>query len=658
MPDTCCVPNCRGNYRSTKEHPLEKVSMFYFPSDDAMREKWMRMIPRKDLNVTGNTAVCEKHFSSHFIVREDKVMRPDGSMLCVPRKKPKLTSDAYPSLFLSPGTPAYLSLIPPPKRRCPDSRRFEVDARYEQQVAEWMSSDIIRDFTDLLSRIEDYMKNYDKWTVLRDERYLLFCCIELAEIPHISVSIRCDNSLHVDVFKGELKVDTSCLEWVIGKECKLTHWSQLASLLSHFVVNSHDTKELAVPDVVASVEHMLKKLCDRLLDGDEYSTDIHTRLCFLSEQFSLLFTTQHRYSPQTLLVAFRLLSVSRAAYGLVMDRLLILPHASYLRKMSTIFNVSGHLQESSHVVYLQEKCKLLQPHERHVILMLDEIHVKPKTMYKGGCLVGKASNSPDDEAMTVQAFMICSILSSNKDIAALVPVKSLDAAYLKDCTFKVLHMLETVGFSVVCIISDNNRVNRNVFADMCGGKLKPYIEHPLSSGRRLFFLFDSVHLLKCIRNNWLGQNDCENTFLFPIATSGSSVCQASFSHVRQLYNSEVDSVVKLAPGLTRKALYPSNLERQNVQLALKVFDEKVLVALDHFAAQTNKDVRGTQFFISVIIKLWRIINVKSSNKGIRKRDSDSVPITVSAMSVCYFFIKCMTGCANGKVFIRKQEVVV
>jgi hypothetical protein len=168
----------------------------------------------------------------------------------------------------------------------------------------------------------------------------LFCCIKLSEIPHISVPIRCDNSLHVEVFQGELKVDTSCSEWVIGKECKLTHWSQLASLLSHFVVNSHDTIELAVPDVVASVEHILKKLCDRLLDGDEHSTDIHTRLCFLSEQFSLLFTAQHRYSPQTLLVVFRLLSVSRAAYELVLDTLLILPHASYLRKMSTVFNIS------------------------------------------------------------------------------------------------------------------------------------------------------------------------------------------------------------------------------------------------------------------------------------------------------------------------------
>ena len=64
-----------------------------------------------------------------------------------------------------------------------------------------------------------------------------------------------------------------------------------------------------------------------------------------------------------------------------------------------------------------------------------------------------------------------------------------------------------------------------------------------------------------------------------------------------------------------------------MKLALKVFDEKVLVALDHFAVQTNKDFRGTQFFISLVIKLWRILNVKSSDKGLRKRDPDLAPIT-------------------------------
>jgi len=54
---------------------------------------------------------------------------------------------------------------------------------------------------------------------------------------------------------------------------------------------------------------------------------------------------------------------------------------------------------------------------------------------------------------------------------------------------------------------DNNRINRNVFAAICGGVLQPSIVHPLDNTRQLFFLFDPVHLLKSIQNNWINQID-------------------------------------------------------------------------------------------------------------------------------------------------------
>jgi len=41
-----------------------------------------------------------------------------------------------------------------------------------------------------------------------------------------------------------------------------------------------------------------------------------------------------------------------------------------------------------------------------------------------------------------------------------------------------------------------------------------------------------------------------------------------------LYSSE-DSFVKWAPGLSYKALFPSSVERQNVKLVIKIFNEKL-----------------------------------------------------------------------------------
>ena len=99
MPYKCCIPECRGNYDATKERMDEKVSVFSFPDDPDLRAKWLRMIPRKDYAVTKHTVVCEKRFAAEFIVRVDVATRHDGSVIHEPRKRPKLTADAYPSIF-------------------------------------------------------------------------------------------------------------------------------------------------------------------------------------------------------------------------------------------------------------------------------------------------------------------------------------------------------------------------------------------------------------------------------------------------------------------------------------------------------------------------------------------------------------------------------
>ncbi|KAH9496675.1 TBC1 domain member 7 [Bulinus truncatus] len=68
MPSHCCVPGCRGNYPATSNETYEKVSVFQFPQDQAMKE-------------------------------EMDTKRPDGTILSVPRDRPKLTADAYHQPF-------------------------------------------------------------------------------------------------------------------------------------------------------------------------------------------------------------------------------------------------------------------------------------------------------------------------------------------------------------------------------------------------------------------------------------------------------------------------------------------------------------------------------------------------------------------------------
>jgi len=131
-----------------------------------------------------------------------------------------------------------------------------------------------------------------------------------------------------------------------------------------------------------------------------------------------------------------------------------------------------------------------------------------------------------------------------------------------------------------------------------------------------------MHLLKSIRNNWINQID--QTFCFPSIT-GNAV-KACFAHLRQLYDSERSAVLKLAPGLTWTALHPNNTQRQNVKLALKIFDEKNVSALAQFGTRFQFDTTGTSNFILTIIHFWKIMNVKNPIKGHQLKDDFCTPI--------------------------------
>jgi hypothetical protein len=193
------------------------------------------MIPRKDYAVTKSTAVFEKHFAPEFIVRVDVVTRPDGSVLREPRKRPKLTEDAYPSVF--PHTPSYLTSEPGRKRKAPEDRRLELTVRDDQMFSDWMSDDRIASFDDLCFKAHDFVKSSAdvEWLVIRRIDYLCISAIEVSDVPRFTVVIRIRQDMTVDVLKGECRLSSDTLRWVLGNDCKLVCWSQLSSVLSHLV---------------------------------------------------------------------------------------------------------------------------------------------------------------------------------------------------------------------------------------------------------------------------------------------------------------------------------------------------------------------------------------------------------------------------------------
>ncbi|KAJ4430930.1 hypothetical protein ANN_19523 [Periplaneta americana] len=65
--------------------------------DPHRRQQWLRSIHRDNFQPGTTAIVCINHFSEQYIVREDRAVRSDSSVLVVPRKIPKLTPQYLPS---------------------------------------------------------------------------------------------------------------------------------------------------------------------------------------------------------------------------------------------------------------------------------------------------------------------------------------------------------------------------------------------------------------------------------------------------------------------------------------------------------------------------------------------------------------------------------
>ena len=104
---TCCVPVCKTGYRSNT--CAEKISLFKLPKDTALRQQWLRAIPRKYWNPTDSHRVCAKHFHDEDFVVTSNDSRIDrrNARLDQILERSRLKPEAVPRIF--DNLPAYLS---------------------------------------------------------------------------------------------------------------------------------------------------------------------------------------------------------------------------------------------------------------------------------------------------------------------------------------------------------------------------------------------------------------------------------------------------------------------------------------------------------------------------------------------------------------------
>lgn len=294
------------------------------------------------------------------------------------------------------------------------------------------------------------------------------------------------------------------------------------------------------------------------------------------DQIKQIKNKKNRFSPGTIIMAFMLYSQSSAACNLLRS-FFILPHKRYLQHLSSNMDISPE-NNVNNEHYLYNISSTLTSREKVVILLIYEIDVTAKLDYRAKRVAGYALNS-NELVKTILAFMICSAFGNFSEIVKLLPVYNITGEQMVPITYKVIDFIKKCGFELLCIVTDNHRVNRNMFSKLASNSIS--FPNPSQSDKTIFLSFDTVYIMKNIRNNWLNLKNLDKAFVFPNFYM-NEVRISKFNDLRTVYDSEKHLIVKKAYKLNYKSLYPSNLERQKVYLVDNIFHHSTIASMKDF----------------------------------------------------------------------------
>lgn len=254
-------------------------------------------------------------------------------------------------------------------------------------------------------------------------------------------------------------------------------------------LNNLSTASLPPKDTVEFACTILESM---LPDLEEES---HKKLTFLMEQLQLVLKgpKQRRYSSFILTTAMMWQMTSPALYNQILsETVLTLPSVRYLKRLSSALAVSAGLSDET-LQYLKVRASSLGPREKNVTIIIDEVYSAKRVEFTGGKLYGLEN---DDVSKTLLCFMVKSVAGNYRDMVAMLPISKVDAVLIEKHFQAVLKSVTEVGLEVVCVSTDGHSANRKFFEMLSGGKIAPFFTHPHDSNKRIYLLFDPVHLFK------------------------------------------------------------------------------------------------------------------------------------------------------------------
>ena len=196
--------------------------------------------------------------------------------------------------------------------------------------------------------------------------------------------------------------------------------------------------------------------------------------------------------------AFEYFATSRTLYKRLRDDFKLPSITTLTRLTSKVNNVGDNS-------FIDSVFSRLNDCQKSYVLLIDEVYVKSTLTFHGGTLFGSSVNKPDQLASTVLAFMVVCLFGGPKFLVKMLPVCKLDSDFLYSQTIALKNQIKNAGGNMIAIVCDDNRVNQAFFKQF--NCVSPWRTH-----EDIFLLFDYVHLMKSVRNNWLTEKTGEIEF--------------------------------------------------------------------------------------------------------------------------------------------------
>ena len=273
----------------------------------------------------------------------------------------------------------------------------------------------------------------------------------------------------------------------------------------------------------------------------------------------------------------------------------------------------SYLIQRRHTVALRALSKLREDglFGNDMVILLDEMHLQQQVQFDGQDIIGCDENL--QMFKSILCFMAMSLTNTVPFVIKAIPISKLSSEIVSNGILNCIENLSHAKFYPRAVISDNHRTNISSFnylMNMYPTEKKFCMLNPFTS-QTVYLMFDTVHLIKNIRNNLLGarffqipQLQLEIQELTHIVPAGN----VHWSSLHKVHNADlsINFHLRKAPSLNYQSLHPGN-SKQSVPLALAIFDNKTSAAMREYLKDADT---VTPAFLELINMWWLLVNTK------------------------------------------------